>query len=126
MVYIYTLVNGEQIIGNRIDNNERGVSIIGDPYYMMESQDDYGNNGMRLINVCTFSKEQCIIVNDTHIVFSVAASEKMTEYYQKVVAAYNNKDVSKMMEDAIKDIEDMNNKIIQLISNRLVGGSTIN
>jgi hypothetical protein len=126
MVYIYTLVNGEQIIGNRIDNNERGVSIIGDPYYMMESQDDYGNNGMRLINVCTFSKEQCIIVNDTHIVFSVAASEKMTEYYQKVVAAYNNKDVSKMMEDAIKDIEDMNNKMIQLISNRLVGGSTIN
>lgn len=126
MVYIYALVNGEQIIGNRIDNNERGVSIIGDPYYMMESQDDYGNNGMRLINVCTFSKEQCIIVNDTHIVFSVAASEKMTEYYQKVVAAYNNKDVSKMMEDAIKDIEDMNNKMIQLISNRLVGGSTIN
>lgn len=126
MVYIYTLVNGEQIIGNRIDNNERGVSIIGDPYYMMESQDDYGNNGMRLINVCTFSKEQCIIVNDTHIVFSVAASEKMTEYYQKVVVAYNNKDVSKMMEDAIKDIEDMNNKMIQLISNRLVGGSTIN
>ena len=126
MVYIYTLVNGEQIIGNRIENNERGVSIIGDPYYMMESQDDYGNNGMRLINVCTFSKEQCIIVNNTHIVFSVAASEKMTEYYQKVVAAYNNKDVSKMMEDAIKDIEDMNNKIIQLISNRLVGGSTIN
>ena len=126
MVYIYALVNGEQIIGNYIDNNERGVSIIGDPYYMMESQDDYGNNGMRLINVCTFSKEQCIIVNNTHIVFSVAASEKMTEYYQKVVAAYNNKDVSKMMEDAIKDIEDMNNKIIQLISNRLVGGSTIN
>ena len=126
MVYIYALVNGEQIIGNYIDNNERGVSIIGDPYYMMESQDDYGNNGMRLINVCTFSKEQCIIVNDTHIVFSVAASEKMTEYYQKVVAAYNNKDVSKMMEDAIKDIEDMNNKMIQLISNRLVGGSTIN
>lgn len=126
MVYIYTLVNGEQIIGNRIENNEHGINTIGDPYYMMESQDDYGNNGMRLINVCTFSKEQCIIVNDTHIVFSVIASEKMTEYYQKVVAAYNNKDVSKMMEDAIKDIEDMNNKMIQLISNRLVGGSTIN
>jgi cell division protein FtsB len=125
MVYIYTLVNGEQIIGSHAFTGD-GVSTIQDPYYIMESEDQYGNSGMKLINVCTFSKEQCIIVNNTHIVFSIAANDKMTEYYQKLVAAYNNKDTSTMIEDAIKDMEDMEDKMRKIISNRLVGGSTIN
>ncbi len=126
MVYIYTLSNGEQIIGRYVNNDERGVSTIGDPYYIMESEDQYGNSGMKLINVCTFSKEQCIIVNDTHIVFSIEANEKMTEYYQKLVAAHNNKDTSTMIEDSIKDMEDMENRMREIISKRLVSKSTIN
>lgn len=126
MVYIYTLVNGEQIIGNYTDNQERGVSTIEDPYYIMESEDQYGNSGMRLINVCTFSTEQCIIVNDKHIIFSVRANEKMTEYYQKLVAAHNDTDTSTMIENAIKDMEDMEDKMREIISKRLVSGSTIN
>ena len=126
MVYIYTLANGEQIIGNYIDNDERGVSTIGDPYYIMEAEDVYGNSGMKLINVCTFSTERCIVVNDTHIVFSIKANEKMTEYYQKLVAAHSNKDTSTMIEDSIKDMENMENKMREIISKRLVSGSTIN
>ena len=35
LVYIYTLVNGEMIIGSYIDNNELGFSTIGKPYYIM-------------------------------------------------------------------------------------------
>ena len=143
MVRIYTLVNGEQIIGKQSDTTHSYVSSSGetlvfpdraretttkieDPYYIMESEDQYGNSGMKLINVCTFSKEQCIIVNDTHIVFSIEANEKMTEYYQKLVAAHDNKDTSTMIEDAIKDMESMEDKMREIITNRLVGGSTIN
>lgn len=126
MVYIYTLANGEQIIGSYIDNDEHGVSTIGDPYYIMEAEDEYGNSGMKLINVCTFSTERCIVVNDTHIVFSIKANEKMTEYYQKLVTAHSNKDTSTMIEDSIKDMEDMENKMREIISKRLVSGSTIN
>lgn len=126
LVYIYTLVNGEMIIGSYIDNDKPGFSTIGKPYYIMESEDQYGNSGMKLINVCTFSKEQCIIVNDTHIVFSIKANEKMTEYYQKLVVLHNDKDTSTMIDDAIKDMEDMENKMREIISKRLVSGSTIN
>jgi hypothetical protein len=126
MVYIYTLVNGEQIIGSHADSIVDGVCTIQDPYYIMESQDEYGNNGMKLINVCTFSKDQSIIVNNTHIVFVIIANDKMTEYYQKLVAAHNNKDVSSMIEDAIKDMDSMEDKMREIISNRLIGGSTIN
>jgi hypothetical protein len=124
MVHIYTLVNGEQIIG--VDNGNKEYVTIKDPYYIMESQDEYGNNGMKLINVCTFSKEQCIVVNDKHIVFSTEASERMSEYYQKLVDAYNNKDISTMIEESIKEMEDMDNKMRKLISKRLVGGSKVN
>ena len=124
MVRIYTLINGEQIIG-MVEKSSNFCKIT-NPYYIMESEDQYGNSGMKLINVCTFSKQQCIIVNDTHIVFSTSANDKMTEYYQKLVAAHNNKDTSTMIEDAIKDMESMEDKMREIISNRLVGGSTIN
>jgi hypothetical protein len=124
MVRIYTLINGEQIIG--MVEKFSNFCKITNPYYIMESEDQYGNSGMKLINVCTFSKKQCIIVNDTHIVFSTSANDKMTEYYQKLVAAHNNKDTSTMIEDAIKDMESMEDKMREIISNRLVGGSTIN
>jgi hypothetical protein len=125
MVRIYTLVNGEQIIGNG-NYKTYTRTTIRDPYYIMEAEDEYGNNGMRLINVCTFSTDQCIIVNDTHIVFSVRANEKMTEYYHKLVATHSNKDTSSMIDDAVKDMESMENKMREVISKRLVGGSTIN
>ena len=124
MVYIYTLVNGEQIIGHQSIANE--YVTIKDTYYIMESQDDYGNNGMRLINVCTFSKEQCIVINDKHVVFSIKANEYMTRYYEKIVNAYSHSAASKLIEDAIKEMDSMEERMKQLISDRLVGGSTIN
>ena len=124
MVYIYTLVNGEQIIGQCLIADDD--ITIKDPYYIMESQDDYGNNGMRLINVCTFSEEQCIVINDKHVVFSIKANEYMTRYYEKIVNAYSHSAASKLIEDAIKEMDSMEERMKQLISDRLVGGSTIN
>lgn len=126
MVNIYTLVNGEQIIGKYTENNDPGFSTIGDPYYIVEAQDEYGNSVMKLINVCTFSTERCIIVNDSHIVFSIASNKKMAEYYEKLVASYNNKETTEMLEESIKDLEDMEESMRDIISQRLVGGSTIN
>lgn len=124
MINIYTLVNGEQIIGYEKGNNE--YVTIEDPYYIMEAQDELGNNGLKLINVCTFSKEQCIVVNDKHIVFSVEANDYMARYYEKLVAAHNHSAVSKVIEEAIKEMDDMEEKMRDIISQRLVGGSTIN
>lgn len=126
MVYIYTLVNGEQIIGSYVDNDVFGVSTIKDPYYIMESQDEYGNNGMKLINVCTFSEEQCIMVNDNHIVFSTRVNEPMAHYYERIVVAHSHSGTSKMIEEAIQEMDNMENKMREIISKRLVSGSTIN
>jgi hypothetical protein len=50
----------------------------------------------------------------------------MSEYYQKLVDAYNNKDISTMIEESIKEMEDMDNRMRKLISKRLVGGSKVN
>lgn len=124
MVYIYTLVNNIQIIGYQSLANE--YITIKDPYYIMESQDDYGNNGMRLINVCTFSQEQCIVINDKHIVFSIKANEYMAHYYERIVVAHSHSGTSKMIEEAIQEMDNMENKMREIISKRLVSGSTIN
>lgn len=126
MVYIYTLVNGEQIIGRYVDNDVFDVSTIGDPFYIMEAQDEYGNSGMKLINVCTFSEEQCIMVNDNHIVFSTKANDSMSRYYDKVVEANKKVDAIKMIEESIREMEESEHRLQQSIYKRLVGGSTIN
>jgi hypothetical protein len=120
MVNIYTLSNGEQIIGS----GSRGR--IENPFYIVESEDNYGNNGMKLINVCTFSAQQYIVVDNMHIIYSIPANEPMTRYYNKLVEASKTADTHKMIEDSIKEMENMEETLREVISKRLVGGSTIN
>ena len=125
MIAIYTLSNGEQIIGEWKDGDAR-ATVIGDPFYIVETQDEYGNNGMKLINVCTFSTQQYIVVDNTNVIFSMPANEPMTRYYNKLVEACKKADTYKMIEDSIRDMEDMEATLRETISKRLVGGSTIN
>jgi uncharacterized protein (UPF0333 family) len=125
MIAIYTLSNGEQIIGEWNDGSAR-TTVIVDPFYIVETQDEFGNNGMKLINVCTFSTQQYIVVDNTNVVFSMPANEPMTRYYNKLVEASKKADTYKMIEDSIRDMEDMEATLRETISKRLVGGSTIN
>jgi hypothetical protein len=126
MVKIYTLVNGEQIIGEFVDSTAYIESTIENPFYIMEAQDEYGNTGLKLINVCTFSEKQCIIVNNKHIVFSTKANDAMTRYYQKIVEANKKVDAIKMIEESINEMEETEHRLQQSIYERLVRGSTIN
>lgn len=121
MIRIYTMVNGEQLIGNQ-DSTSGGVHIH-DPFYVMETEDKHG---IMLINVCTFTDQQYIVVQDKHIVFSIPANESMSRYYEKFVESSKNTDTAKMINAAIKDIENMEENMHDLISKRLVGESTIN
>jgi hypothetical protein len=126
MVKIYTLSNGEQIIGVESEYSDPPSVTIHDPFYIVETQDEFGNNGMKLTNVCTFSKKQYIVVDNKHIIYSMSANEPMTRYYNKLVEATSKADTYKMIEESIKEMEDMEETLRQTISKRLVGGSTIN
>lgn len=128
MINIYTMVNGEQIIGTHRDHWEvaNSHSCIENPFYILEAQDEYGNNGLKLINVCTFSEQQYITVSNQHIIFSIPAGKNMVRYYEKLVEANNRTDTTQMIDNAIKEMEDMEEKMREIISERLVGGSTIN
>ena len=126
MVKIYTLVNGEQIIGEFVGSTAYIESTIENPFYIMEAQDEYGNTGLKLINVCTFSEKQCIIVNNKHIVFSTKANDSMTRYYKKIVEANKMVDAIKMIEQSINEMEESEHRLQQSIYERLVRGSTIN
>lgn len=125
---IYTMVNGEQIIGVQKEHWEvaSNYTCIADPFYIMESQDEFGNNGLKLINVCTFSEQQYITVNNQHIVFSLPASKNMVRYYDKLVEAHKRTDTTQMINDAIRDMEEMEESMREILTQRLVGGSTIN
>jgi translation elongation factor EF-4 len=120
MINIYTLVNGEQIIGQQ---SLRGIE---NPFYIMETQDEYGNNAMKLTNVCTFSDQQYIMLDSKHIVYSLPANDPISRYYNKLVDASKKSDTYKMIEESIKELEEMEETMREVISKRLVGKSTIN
>jgi len=61
-----------------------------------------------------------------HIIYKMPANEPMTRYYNKLVEASKKADTYKMIEDSIRDMEDMEATLRETISKRLVGGSTIN
>ena len=128
MIKIYTLSNGEQIIGNEGDDMEGAKFCIwiDNPFYIMEAQDEYGNSGMKLINVCTFSKEQYITVPKQHIIFDMDASDAMSRYYQKILEANKKVSAVKMIEESIREMEEMEHELQSNLYKRLVGGSTIN
>jgi len=121
MINIYTLVNGEQIIGQQSIRGTDCVTVE-DPFYIIETQDEYGNNAMKLTNVCTFSDQQYIMV----IVYSLPANDHMSRYYHKLVDTSKKSDTYKMIEESIKEMEEMEETMIEIISKRLVGKSTIN
>ena len=126
MINIYTLVNGEQLIGQQTAAHSVDCVTIKDPFYLVETQDDYGNNGMKLINVCTFSDEQYIVVDNKHILYILPANDPMSRYYNKLVDASKKSNTYKMIEESIKELEQMEETMREVISKRLVGGSTIN
>lgn len=126
MIKIYTLTNGEQIIGMESEYSDPPRVTIHDPFYIVETQDEYGNNGMKLINICTFSKKQYIVVDNMHIIYSMQSNEPMSRYYNKLVEASKKADTYKMIEDSIREMEEMEETLRETISKRLVGGSTIN
>jgi hypothetical protein len=126
MINIYTLVNGEQIIGQEMSAHSMQCITIGDQFYIIETQDEYGNNAMKLTNVCTFSDRQYIMVDNKHIVYSLPANDSMSQYYHKLVDTSKKSDTYKMIEESIKEMEEMEETMIEVISKRLVGKSTIN
>lgn len=125
MINIYTLVNGEQIIGQQSLRGTDCVTVE-DPFYIIETQDEYGNNAMKLTNVCTFSDQQYIMVDNKHIVYSLPANDPISRYYHKLVDTSKKSDTYKMIEESIKEMEEMEETMIEVISKRLVGKSTIN
>ena len=121
MITIYNLINGEQIIGDDL-----GANSIGDPFYIIDTQDEYGNNGMKLINVCTFSSQQYIVVNDTHVIFSIPADDSMIRYYKKLLGAVDKASTLRMIEQSINELDELEESMTDVFVKRLVGGSTIN
>lgn len=125
MVRIYTLNNGELLIGEEKESWDKNCICISNPYYITEVSDEYGNNGLKLINVCTFSDQQYIVVNNNHVVYSIPANKTMSKYYNKLVESIKP-DTTRIIEEAIRDMEEMEDNMRDIIAQRLVGGSTIN
>jgi len=125
MIYIYTLVNGEQIIGEEQLSNSNEI-MIENPFYIMETQDEYGNNAIKLINVCTFSDQQYIVVYNKHIVYHLPANDSMSQYYHKLIEVSKKSDTYKMMEESVKQMDEMEKTMRDVISKRLIDKSTIN
>lgn len=125
MIKIVNLVNGEQIIGE-VDSDCSEFYNIHEPYYIVDAMDDAGNSGTKLINVLTFSDNNYIVVNTNKVVFDMPASAHMSAYYNKVVKAMKkNSSTKKMIDDAMKQIDEMDEYMKNYAANVIIGKQSV-
>ena len=123
MIYIYSLINGELIIGKSAELPAM-IKII-DPFYIMDSITETGQFGTKLTSVLTFSSSDCIVISEDKVLFCFPASDAMVAYYEKLVDWYkkNNSDV--ILEEAITEMEKSEKRYDKLLT-MLRGNNKIN
>lgn len=125
MIQILNLVNGEQIIGDVHETWGRDLQVK-DPFYIIDTTDEEGNSGTKLINVLTFSDEDVISITNSSVVFRFNASEHMIKYYQVILESSKKTNTQKMFHEAIENLKEMDNAMKEYMARTLIGKNSIN
>lgn len=123
MIYIYSLINGELIIGKSAELPAM-VKII-DPFYIMDSITEEGQFGTKLTSVLTFSSSDYIVVSEDKVLFCFPASDAMVAYYEKLVDWYKKNNSDLILEEAVAEMEKSEKRYDKLM-HMLRGSNKIN
>ena len=93
----------------------------------MEIMDDPDQgSGIRLSYLLAFSSQNSVQINKTDVVYDYQPSEKMAEYYNRLVEYTVTKNHDAIIEETIESMEEMDRRWKQMISNRFIGKSSVN
>jgi hypothetical protein len=93
----------------------------------MEIIDDSDQgSGVRMDYLLAFSKDNCVHIKKNVVLYNYNPSDRMEEYYGRLVEYTAKRENDKILEETIEGMEEMDRRFKALLSKRLVGKSTVN
>lgn len=118
------LITGEEIIG--VVSEGDSTFLIKEPFYMEIVDDPDQGSGVRLSYLLAFSSQNSVQINKSSVVYDYQPSEKMTAYYNRLVEYSVNRKHDAILEETIESMEEMDRRWKKMITNRIVGKSSVN
>lgn len=114
MIRTVSLVNGEMIIGKTEDLLDSFK--IFNPFYIIEDINEDGISGSKLTNVLTFSASDYIVVSKEKVVFDFEVSKPMSSYYEKIVSLYDKRMADRIVDEALQEIDQAEERYQKLMN----------
>ena len=118
------LTTGEEIIG--VVSEGDSTFLITHPFWMDIVDDPDQGSGVRLSYLLAFSSQNSVQINKSSVVYDYQPSEKMSEYYNRLVEYTVTKNHDAVIEETIESMEEMDRRWKKMISSRFVGKSSVN
>lgn len=118
------LKTGEEIIG--VVSEGDSTFLMTNPFWMDIVDDPDQGSGIRLSYLLAFSSQNSVQINKTDVVYDYQPSDKMSEYYERLVEFTVNKNHDAIIEETIEGMEEMDRRWKKMISNRFIGKSSVN
>ena len=118
------LITGEEIIG--VVSEGDSTFLITNPFYMEVYDDPNQGSGIRLNYLLAFSSQNSVQINKSSVVYDYLPSDRMAEYYNRLVEYTVTKNHDAIIEETIESMEEMDRRWKKMISSRFVGKSSVN
>jgi len=124
MLKVIHLISCDTLIGEVEENEDE--YIITHPF-LMEIVDDLDQgSGVRMDYLLAFSKDNCVHIKKNVVLYNYNPSDRMEEYYGRLVEFTAKRENDVILKQTLESMDEMNRRLKSLLSQRLVGKSTVN
>ena len=93
----------------------------------MEIVDDSDQgSGVRMDYLLAFSKDNCVHIKKNVVLYNYNPSNRMEEYYGRLVEFTANRENDVILKQTLEGMDEMDRRLKSLLSQRLIGKSTVN
>ena len=124
MIKVTHLISGEVLIG-KVEENQNEY-IITHPFLMEIIDDSNESSGIRMDYLLAFSKDNCVHIKKNAVLYNYNPSDRMEEYYSRLSEFTAKRENDESLKQTLEGMDEMERKLQSLLTQRLVGKSTVN
>ena len=124
MLKVIHLVSCDTLIGEVEENEDE--YIITHPFLMEIVDDSDQGSGVRMDYLLAFSKDNCVHIKKNVVLYNYNPSDRMEEYYGRLVEFTAKRENDVILKQTLERMDEMDRRLKSLLSQRLVGKSTVN
>jgi hypothetical protein len=124
MLKVIHLISCDTLIGEVEENEDE--YIITHPFLMEIVDDSDQGSGVRMDYLLAFSKDNCVHIKKSVVLYNYNPSNRMKEYYGRLVEFTAKRENDVILKQTLESMDEMDSRLKSLLTRRLVGKSTVN